>query len=362
MPFRDSVKENLWFALLGYEYERHVRDLLQRGLSDGWLGWSEMTSDADDRKRQYLTEQATPFICLSVRQSKELFTAAEQASDATKPLLSYYGMMNLVKGLLAVDAPDYFLNRDNLWHGISVREGDKHTFKFSDENVTLFPRGIYGLGRISVGLPPLCAADEKVVVRVEDIFKALPDLFWDYQKVAKLEPRDMNTFAFGFPERQFNSYSQEFYVDAYITRPVYEQVKDRLPLNIEELFNFEAMANESIHLKSKLNTSNTQELVDLLDTFSTVLMTSNARFIPLKFACAIEDGKRNSRTEQMTFCELEMLYILTFYMSTLARYRPHIWDAAISGRETEFVTVFKKFLYYADSKFIGLIATRVSKL
>ena len=85
MSFRDSIKENLWFGLLNYEYERHVRDQLLQGLADGWLDWFEMSAATDADKEKYIKEQATPFVCLSIRQSKELFSAAENASDATKP-------------------------------------------------------------------------------------------------------------------------------------------------------------------------------------------------------------------------------------------------------------------------------------
>jgi hypothetical protein len=362
MPFRDSVKENLWFALVSYEYERHVRDLLLKGLKEGWLDWSEKAGETPEQKEQYLKDQATPFICLSIRQSKELFTAAEQASDASKPLLSYYGMMNLAKGLMAADTPDYFQDKDNLRHGISVKPGDKYTFKFSEECVVLHPAGIYSLGRKSVGLPEICAANETVVVRIADIFKGLPELYWDYMKVGDVQPQEMNTFPFGFPERQFNAYSQKFYVDTYINQDLYERLKNRLPLDLTETFVMDQPAAVSIHLKSKLNSANIQELITLLDTFSTMLLASNARFIPLKFTCVVQSAGAAGRNEDLAFTELELLYILTFYMSTLARYRPHIWDAAISGRETEFVTLFKKFLYYADSKFIALIANRVSQL
>ena len=80
-----------------------------KGLADGWLDWTtDIAAQDDNRKRVYLAGEKTPFICLSLRQSKELFAAAEQASDVTKPLLSYYGMLNLVQGLMAVDAPDCF--------------------------------------------------------------------------------------------------------------------------------------------------------------------------------------------------------------------------------------------------------------
>jgi YaaC-like protein len=363
MPFKDSIKENLWFALLSYEYERHVRDLLLKGLSEGWLDWTtELGTQTEEQKREYLEKEATPFICLSLRQSKELFTAAEQASDVTKPLLSYYGMLNLVKGMMAVDAPDFFQDRDNLQHGLSPREGAKDKFTFQEERIVLHPDGVYSLGRKAVGQSSVCADNERVVLNIADIFKALPDLYWDYMKLGSVEPKHMNTFHFGLPERQFNSYSQQFYVNTFIDRTVYEDVKARLPVSLEEKFMFE-LQGTSLHLKSKLNTGNVQELVNLLDSFSTLLWSTNTRFVPLKFDCVIEGPQQGAtRTEQLAFTELEMLYILMFYMSTLARYRPHIWDAAISGKENEFVTVFKKFLYYADGKFIALISTRVNRL
>ncbi len=364
MDFRDAVKENFWFALLSYEYERHVRDLLLKGLADDRLDWmTEIGKKGDDEKREYLDKQATPFICLSVRQAKELFTAAELASDVTKPLLSYYGMLNLAKGLMAVDAPDFFQIRNNLHHGLSARDGSKDTFKFEEERIVILPEGIYGFGRKAVNLPAICGQNERAVLKISDIFKALPDLYWDYMKLGNIEANDMNTFYFGNPDQQFNAYAQQFYAQTFINRGVYDAVKAKLPVALEESFFFEPQPTGMQLLKSKLNTVNVQELVDLLNGFSTGLLNGNARFIPLKIECAIEGPQQGaSRNEQLVFSELEVLYVLMFYMSTLARYRPHIWEAAISGRENGFVTLFKKFLYYADSKFIGLISARVSRL
>lgn len=181
-------------------------------------------------------------------------------------------------------------------------------------------------------------------------------------KLGNVEPKNMNTFFFGAPERQFNTYSQQFYVNTFVDKAVYESVKNRLPVSLEEKFNFEVQG-ASLHLKSKLSSVIIQDLVTLLDGFSTLLWNTNSRFIPLKFECVIEGPQRGAvRTEQLAFTELEMLYILMFYMSTLARYRPHIWDAAISGKENEYVTLFKKFLYYADGKLIALVSAIVSRL
>jgi hypothetical protein len=291
-----------------------------------------------------------------------LFTAAEQASDVTKPLLSYYGMLNLVKGLMAVDAPDFFQDRSNLWHGLNARDGANDRFTLQEERVVLHPRGIYSFARKALHQPPVCGQNETVVLKIADILNALPDLYWDYMKIGNAQPKDMNTFYFGVPEQQFNSYSQQFYVHTFIERAVYEDVKARLSVSLEERFLFDSQGT-SLHLKSKLNTGNFQELVNLLNDFSTLLWSTNVRFIPLKFDCIVEGPQKGaSRCEKLAFTELEMLYILMFYMSTLARYRPHIWDAAISGKENEFVTLFKKFLYYADGKFIALVASRVNAL
>jgi hypothetical protein len=152
------------------------------------------------------------------------------------------------------------------------------------------------------------------------------------------------------------------YIQTFIDRGVHDSVKARLPLSLEEKFVFELQPSGSLLLKSRVNTLNLQELRDLLDSFSTPLLNVNGRFIPLKFDCEIEGPQGASRTEQLVFSEIEILYVLMFYMSTLARYRPHIWDAALSGKEKEYVTLFKKFLYYADNKFIGVISARVSRL
>ena len=54
MPFRDPIKENVWFALLSYEYERHVRDLLQRGMTEGWATFAGMQGVSNDDKLVYL--------------------------------------------------------------------------------------------------------------------------------------------------------------------------------------------------------------------------------------------------------------------------------------------------------------------
>lgn len=359
MDFRDSAKERIWFGLLSYEYERHVRDLYEQGMAEGWLDFSVLNGANEDEKRRHLKEQATPFVCLSVRQSKELFAAAEQASDATKPMLSYYGMMNLVKGLLAVDAPDFFEDKKNLHHGLSVREGDRHNLKFQDEAVTLQPTGVYTLGRKSLGNGDVCAMNERVFVKVFDLLKGLSDLYWDSQKVTQATPEQMNTFFLGLPDSKFDAYSQQFYVDTFVDKNTFEAVKPRLPLDLSQYFVFEE-SGPSFHLKSKLKTGIIQDLVNLLNEFSTLLMNTNHRFVPLKFDCTIEGPAGTSRTEAFSFTELEYLYLLTFYMGHTARYRPQVWDALISGRETEYVTLLKKFLHYADGKFIALVAARAN--
>lgn len=287
MAFRDSIKENIWFGLLSYEYERHVRDLFQQGMAEAWLTFDGLQEAKDEDKHNYLREQSTPFVCLCVRQSKELFVAAEQASDATKPLLSYYGMMNLVKGLLALDRPDFFENKSNLHHGLSVREGAKGNLNFQEEAVILMPRGIAALGRESLGKSPACSPKELVLVKDLDLLKGLPDLYWDYQKLARASPREMNTFPIGFPDTtKFEDYSQQFYVDTYADRAVFNEVKERLTVDLAQHFIIEESGN-SLHLKSRLKSKVIQDLINHLNEFSTMLLQLNSRFIPLRFNCVI---------------------------------------------------------------------------
>src|SRR5262249_17786065 len=177
--------------------------------------------------------------------------------------------------LWAVDGLYYFKERDNISHGLSPSDGGKDKFIFGEERVVLHPSGVYSLARKALHQPPICTANEKVVLKLSDIFRALPDLFWDCMKLGNVEPKDMNTFFFGVPERQFNTYSQQFYVNTFIDKFVYESVKNRLPLSLEEKFNFDVQG-ASLHLKSKLSSAIIQDLVNLLDGFSTLLWNTNS--------------------------------------------------------------------------------------
>ena len=88
-----------------------------------------------------------------------------------------------------------------------------------------------------------------------------------------------------------------------------------------------------VHLKSITKNALIRELQKMLDEFSTMLMTANNRYIPLKFQCAIEADGSPIRYEQVAFTDAELIYILMYYMSTLARYRPHIWEERYQARK-----------------------------
>ncbi len=60
MTFRNSMKENVWFVLLSYEYERPVRDSLEQGLANASLTFSSIGAKTEEEKRHYLREQVTP--------------------------------------------------------------------------------------------------------------------------------------------------------------------------------------------------------------------------------------------------------------------------------------------------------------
>ena len=52
-----------------------------------------------------------------------------------------YAMMNLAKGLLAIDMPDYFQDKANLRHGMTTRYGNKYSCNFAEEKIALLPKG-----------------------------------------------------------------------------------------------------------------------------------------------------------------------------------------------------------------------------
>ncbi|MFQ5684893.1 MAG: YaaC family protein [Candidatus Binatia bacterium] len=176
MRFQNLISENVWSLLTKYEFENHVRKTLLQRLDKGELQFEAYATQDVTEQRAFVSDVATAYSCVGVRQAKEFFVSAEQASEMTKPLLMYYGMMNLVKSLLIFWRPDYFLNKEHLRHGLSPGDRVQERFDYANERIRIFPEGIFPLGHRILHDEPIVEPGCYLVVKLDDVLAALPEL------------------------------------------------------------------------------------------------------------------------------------------------------------------------------------------
>ncbi|WP_407272316.1 YaaC family protein [Radiobacillus sp. PE A8.2] len=71
------------------------------------------------------------------------YATANQAATTTQPILSFYGMVHLIKACLMTVRPDYPENTTMLAHGVSTRKRKKQQYSFLQDEVKVQQKGLY---------------------------------------------------------------------------------------------------------------------------------------------------------------------------------------------------------------------------
>jgi len=115
-----------------------------------------------------------PAVCrpavLKMRQAVELRRAGIDASLLTKPLLLYYSMLNLVRGVMLPTRGDFGARA----HGLSYSSGPT----LLECKAEVSPRGTFRAFAESVGVPP--ADLDKRVFSLRDLFAVIPETLRDF--------------------------------------------------------------------------------------------------------------------------------------------------------------------------------------
>lgn len=92
-----------------------------------------------------LAFQNTPKFIYFIKQAREYFHAAKQSHILVKPLLTYYGMMSLMKAVVLTMDPTYPSTTSVLRHGITTRKIKKLDYVFHEDEVKIQKEGLVPL-------------------------------------------------------------------------------------------------------------------------------------------------------------------------------------------------------------------------
>lgn len=109
--YSENPSKKMWDTFVFFENEPTVKQFLQN------------TYEQNQIKDTYkFAFQNTSKFIYFIKQAKEYFYSADKSNILVKPLLIYYGMMNLMKAFILTKDPSYPSHTGVLRHGITTRK------------------------------------------------------------------------------------------------------------------------------------------------------------------------------------------------------------------------------------------------
>lgn len=130
-----------------------------------------------EHPERHAFQQSTRFV-YTWRQARSYYQAAARADLLIRPLLLFYGCMQMVKGcILAID-PSYPQNSRMLQHGVTTRKMKKSPYRLLEDEIRPQKEGLFAHAAHLFKLSPLL---ERFKVRY--LFASLAELMDEYERI-----------------------------------------------------------------------------------------------------------------------------------------------------------------------------------
>ncbi len=161
--------QNAWDPLRYLESEPTARKFLTEAYQRNGV----------ERPERYAFQLSSRFL-YTCKQARHYYEAAARVDLMIRPLLLFYGCMNLLKGVLLVNNPLYPQNSRMLQHGVTTRKIKKTPFHLLEDEARPQKEGLFAEAAKAFGLAPL---QERYTMK--QLFSCLPELSVDYAKVVE---------------------------------------------------------------------------------------------------------------------------------------------------------------------------------
>ncbi|SFM12255.1 YaaC family protein [Salibacterium qingdaonense] len=132
------MKQNDLHNYFSYYAPYEAQNVLQRKLEKEYLARSASTHDA-----LQWSYRNTPAFHYEWLLGRTYWTEGAQSSLLTRPLLLFYGLTHLLKGILLTEDPHYPAAADMLAHGVTTRKKKRKQFTFMEDEVKIQKQGFF---------------------------------------------------------------------------------------------------------------------------------------------------------------------------------------------------------------------------
>lgn len=353
LRMRKELKEQ-WrrFGLLELEFSacKAFRQLFDRGHLQ--FISKELQARAKEEQLSFIEQETVPYFFNGVRQAREYFEHALESSLLIKPLLHYYGSMSLAKSLVLLGYPDFFIERGNVVHGISLPSPRKTAIDQAFDQILLRvdTRGIFPTAYKSLHGFELPGG---LNISLSEVFTRLPDLVLDVRLILKAQPAFLEL---GKIVRPVSGISPgHFEIDATVSGEYADILRGAFRKNWEDDFTV-GDYGERIQVKSKDRWGSMQNPILRLVLFEhfEFSLASDSAYIPKPF--------RSEPDEHLVpIREVELLYLMVFAFGSLARYHPTLWVELNSGRKNLLSVAINDAIDLFESRFLVLVDQQLER-
>lgn len=340
-----DINQKVWEQLRRFENQDYVESLLL------------LPEHKSTRMSVAKLQDKREGITYAIRQAESYYEVANRAPIRIRPLLLYYGMLNLSKALILLGKNSYTLaldpsNKQLRSHGLSVGSRIPKDKRIRN-GVNLLEEfcypgdGVYSLLRQCYSTTPLPVSFRTDVRGLLSLVPEQWQIYQDYFQAQGLLPSVVKVRGYHYGDKPGDATTK--ITDTYQTLVF----KDDKLLFMNKKASEKSSEQTLKRLFPALATDYTQ-LHDTMSYSSNTQSTSIDDHIVLsstltegEFAL-IQSGSAN-------LCDLDIHFMLMYILSNLVRYTPHKWSQLVDSSSVDELFLIEGFLEVSQTKFPNLI-------
>lgn len=299
-------------------------------ISDVWAFWDYVIKKQEKKRNFYVA---------LLEQAKHFYVAAEASPVKSKPLLYYYSFLNFAKILIGIEKG--YSETSDYRHGLS----EKNNGAFSRSEIVVFGKGEH-VKNVSIELMEMFETEITSANRVIRVKELLAHCVGVHRTYSEIYNQRESFYRLENVRLYKDGLKIMFKADVMCSARTVDGLRDvGYTIDSEKgKFAFVQVMDTKCNQKSRK---------DYFDLAQKIRKCGIWYYIGNDgYTCYLSDCKNNR------FSPETIIYNTMFYLGSITRYHPYMFDKIFSNKEqwlmSEFLTTQpKQFLFLATAKFLG---------
>lgn len=329
--------ESMWDHLRMLQVPKNVEALLTGKMK------SKRNKIFDDNES---TIRKSHQIAYAIRQADEYFSAADNVSIATSPLMYFYGMLSLTKALIVANDENILLE-DIKYHGLYTRPVTDQLQAYTDNHHSWCMDQEYAVtndGVLSnfIKLVQDFEIPSKSIIKFKDILKVNPEIGEIFNRYYDEPPHFFSLYSHKLSSEPFSIEINPQTIDRELFSRSFGYIFDDFEI-VDEILHGQALIVKN---KARLN----------------IFPEYMGIYYPIpggRFLVSGLEYTHDNNFNRKYICPEICDYIGMFILGDIVRYKQEFWGQTISGEREGAIALVNLFVSIARNRFPNFILNKI---